>query len=183
MPAPQGVERRKRKCHWRKVAEEKGGPASDENGSLEIRGEGGREERERKSLHSPLSASFPPSFLHDTCVETLFAGARRSSVQSRRHFPNAHFVSGSGERYGGRTEELARHMCVRSVLGPSHEFSAGEGPGGGGKRRGEPRLQQVLAGGGGGGERVRSPGRKKIPSSAVSSTRFGAPFPPVSSLG
>ncbi len=43
LPSPQGVEKRKRKrkCHWRKVAEEKGGPASDENGSLEITGEGG----------------------------------------------------------------------------------------------------------------------------------------------
>ncbi len=59
-------------------------------------------------------------------------------MQSRRHFPNAHFVSGSGERYGGRMKELARHMCVRSVLGPLTNFQPGRDRGGGGKRRGNP---------------------------------------------
>ena len=36
LPAPQGVERRKRKCHWRKVVEEKGDLLQMKMGALRL---------------------------------------------------------------------------------------------------------------------------------------------------
>ncbi len=137
-------------------------------------------------MHSPLSDSFPPSFFaRYLCRNSVRrSAAKQCAIQTP--FPECTLRVWQRGAIRGTNEGASKaHVCAQCARS-SHEFSAGEGPGRRRKEKGEPRLQQVLAGGGGGGERVRSPGRKKIPSSTVSSTpssRFGAPLPSLLPFG